>query len=235
VKYTDIAIEMGQKRINALVRAGRKLPDTATQIGNQADPTPNITVNASIYNSDPIITAERLASSRVTFSDTEDNIPIRARPAIIVESTPGSDEATQLCPKGADIVPGTKQEIQLESLDEFPTNPKLKRIHTNKVYDAEYTIDVEFLKHVIQVLIENHGIVLTAGDVKRIVSYFGDVRVKVKKQVVKVRDADVGCCTGSIDREAVVEVIKKVVLNSLNVVKHIPELVEFLGSIGITI
>jgi hypothetical protein len=194
-----------------LVRAGRKPPVVTSQIGNQADPTTNITVN-TLFSGISHIPAPPESAPQITIRADE---PFELKTLHLQEDPP---------PKAPEEDP------------EFPANPKLKRVHTNRIYDADYTIDCDFLKHVIAILISHYNIQLTRLDVQSIVSYFGEVAVKTKKQKIKVRDVDAasGSCGGAAAREEIVELIKKVSLNGLSIAKHIPDLLEFLKSIGIS-
>jgi hypothetical protein len=103
--------------------------------------------------------------------------------------------------------------------------------------EAEYIIDCDFLKHIINILIQNHSITVNKMDLDNILSYFGDVDVRTRKERIMEREVgESGCCGCSEKtRDKIIEVIQKVVLNGLSIAKHIPDLAEFLGSIGVSL
>jgi hypothetical protein len=101
--------------------------------------------------------------------------------------------------------------------------------------EAEFIIDVAFLRHVIHILITHHQLTITKHDIEAIMTHFGEVDVRTKKQRVHERSADVSCCGGSETHEKIIEVIKKVIVQGWNVAIFVPELVSFLGDLGITL
>jgi hypothetical protein len=115
-------------------------------------------------------------------------------------------------------------------------NPKLHRFRAKRSDELEVVVDVEALTHIIHVLVDNHSIAVTPKDLEDILSYWGDPTVKTEQVVVKSRGVSTGhsCCSMTDDqREEVVETIKSVALNGLNLVKALPDLVTFLGKLGL--
>jgi hypothetical protein len=120
-------------------------------------------------------------------------------------------------------------------LEEFNTNPQLRRFRVKRIEEVEFVVDVEFLEHLIRVLIERHNIVVDAEDVEAIMSYFGECVVKTHEERIMTRGVDVGCCGCSkAEQEKVMKVVKSVVVNGLNLVKHVPALLEFMRGIGLS-
>jgi hypothetical protein len=123
-----------------------------------------------------------------------------------------------------------------ESNEEFDVNPKLCKFKVKRMDEQEYVIDVEFLVHVIKVLVENHNITITPADVEEMLSQFGDVSVKTQQQTYTTRDVEPTCCgMSSKQQEHVMSVIKSVALNGMNLAKHLPEMLTFLTKIGVPI
>jgi replication initiation and membrane attachment protein DnaB len=121
-----------------------------------------------------------------------------------------------------------------EEVDEFPQNPKLRRFRAKQLSEAEYIADCEFLRNIIKVLIDNHNISITPEDLQMIFGYWGEVVINTKVEHYTTRDPDVGCCGCSkAQQEKAVEVVKSILLNGLNVAKSLPDVVQFLGKLGI--
>jgi hypothetical protein len=121
--------------------------------------------------------------------------------------------------------------------DDLVENPKLKRFRAKQLNQVEYTVDVAFMENVIRVLIDNHGITITPKDIRDILAPFGDAVVKTQMIPVESRGVeDLNCCGCSKkQQQEAVEVVKSIALNGLSLVKHIPDLLGFLGKIGISI
>jgi hypothetical protein len=119
-------------------------------------------------------------------------------------------------------------------LEEFNTNPQLRRFRAKRIEEVEFVVDVEFLEHVIRVLIERHNIRVEAEDVEAIMSYFGECVVKTKEERFTTRGVDVGCCGSKAEQEKAMKIVKSVVVNGLNLVKHVPALLEFMRGIGLS-
>jgi hypothetical protein len=95
-------------------------------------------------------------------------------------------------------------------------------------------VDVKFLKHVIRTLITNHDITTTPHDLECIMSYYGDVEIKTEKQVVKHRGIKKGMCT-KVDSDEVIDIVQKILVNGVNVVRKIPDFIEFIQSLGLSL
>jgi hypothetical protein len=123
--------------------------------------------------------------------------------------------------------------------DELDINPKLGRFRARQMDQVEYTVDAAFLENVIKVLIDNHNITITPHDIEAILSPFGECVVKAQLIPIQSRGVETvggGCCSCSDEqKQEAVEVVKNVVLNGLSLVKHIPDLLGFLGKIGVSI
>jgi hypothetical protein len=130
------------------------------------------------------------------------------------------------------------EKIETE-LEDFEQNPKLRVIKAKRFYDdKEVVIDVNFLIHVIKVLIQRYHIIICKKDVEEILSYFGTVEIGTKKQTIKTREVEpASCCGGmkNIDVETIIHIIKKIVLNGCNIGKYFPDLVTFLSDIGVNV
>jgi hypothetical protein len=122
-------------------------------------------------------------------------------------------------------------------LEEFEANPKLMRFRAKRTDDVEFIVDVEFLVHVIKVLVAKHSITITPDDIEEMLSYFGEVVVKTTQQTYMVRDAEEpGCCGMSkAQQERVMTVIKSAALNGLNLARNVPDMLGFLTRIGVSI
>jgi hypothetical protein len=120
--------------------------------------------------------------------------------------------------------------------EEYEANPKICKFKAKRADDHEYIVDVEFLVHVIKVIVENHNITFTPADVEEMLSGFGDVSVKTAQQTYMTRDVEPGCCgMTATQKEQVMTVIKSVALNGLNLAKHIPDMLSFSTKIGVSI
>jgi hypothetical protein len=126
--------------------------------------------------------------------------------------------------------------IELPEIEEYDANPKICKIKPKRTDEQEYIVDVEFLVHVIKVIVENHNITITPVDVEEMLSGFGEVSVKTVQQTYMERDVEPSCCgMTATQKEHVMTVIKSVALNGLNLAKHIPDLLSFLAKIGVPI
>jgi hypothetical protein len=122
---------------------------------------------------------------------------------------------------------------------EPPPGAAPHKFRAKQLSDVEYTADCEFMEHIVKVIVANHSIKITPQDIEDILSYFGEVNVKTQMVEVQSRDVDldVGCfgCGSAEQKKEAIEVVKSVVLNGLNVLKSLPDLVGFLGGIGVRI
>jgi hypothetical protein len=134
------------------------------------------------------------------------------------------------------IPPGTRRSMRITD-DEFEQNPKLRICREVERAIPEFTIDVSFLRHVISTILTRYNITLTKADIKEILSYFGEIELTTKKQVVKEREIVPSGCCGMTEKETekVIETIKKLYVEGVNIVKHVPTLIQFLNDIGIGI
>jgi hypothetical protein len=156
---------------------------------------------------------------------------------------PGPDRSIDSCSLHPAVMQSASGAIDAEparagqSVDSFDSNPKLKRFRAKRLDSAEYVVGLAFLEHVIKVLIENHSIVLTPTDTGDILQYFGDCVVNTRIEHCMNRDVDlddIGCCGCSeAQKETAIEVIKSVLLNGLNIAESLPDMVQFLGKLGI--
>jgi hypothetical protein len=125
----------------------------------------------------------------------------------------------------------------LHAADEiFEQNPRLRICREVERPPPEFIIDVEFLRHVINTILLRYNITLNNKDIKAILGYFGDVTIETRKQVIKERAiGEAGCC-GMTEKETekIIDTIKKLYVESINNIKHVPSLIEFLHNIGIS-
>jgi hypothetical protein len=91
-----------------------------------------------------------------------------------------------------------------------------------------------FLKHVINVILSNHHITTDISDLRDILSYYGDVDMRTSKEVVKTRGVKKGLC-GNVDVDEVMEIVSKILVNGVNIAKRVPELVEYIQQLGISL
>jgi hypothetical protein len=67
-------------------------------------------------------------------------------------------------------------------------------------------VDVNFLKHVIKILITNHHITTDHKDLSDILMYFGDVDIKAEQQHIKSRGVKNKRLCGNVDIDEVIEI-----------------------------
>jgi hypothetical protein len=224
-------------------RIGRKVGSQADQHASKAMNTNTITITNILPGS-----AERSSNPRFageTAPAAAPAAPLADEPAGL--RPPGLEETREArdgpkarheqhaetapnvpAPSGDDAASAAPEE-------EWEQNPPLKRVRARRIQEAEYIIDVAFLSHIIKTLIEHHGITITPADVETILSYFGEADVRTERQTLKTRGKKKkgGCCS-DIEPDEVIEVVKKVALNGLSIAKHIPDLLSFLSSVGIS-
>ena len=99
--------------------------------------------------------------------------------------------------------------------------------------DDRFVIDVGFLRHVITVLLSNHHIITTPTDVHDILSYYGNVDVRLQKQVLQHRSSGGLCC--NVDVDEVMEIVQKIIVNGVNIMKKVPDLISYLEGLGLQI
>jgi hypothetical protein len=160
----------------------------------------------------------------------------------------GTQELEMVC-RDCPAKPGSAAELQVEppgsiqatapaELEDLDENPKLRRFRAKQLNDVEYVADCDFLRNIIKVLIQNHSITITPQDIEAIFAVWGDVVVNTRIERFMERDIDVEpkCCGCSkAQQERTIEVIKSILLNGMNVVKTLPDVVKFLGGLGLAI
>jgi hypothetical protein len=125
-------------------------------------------------------------------------------------------------------------EIQVPDPLKTSDNIELRRFRQNQdVLDV--VVDVRFLKLVIKTLITNHNITTTPHDLECILSHYGDVEIKSDKQVVQHRGVKrTGLCT-NVDSDEVIDIIQKILVNGVNIIRKVPDFVQFLSELGLSI
>jgi hypothetical protein len=96
-------------------------------------------------------------------------------------------------------------------------------------------VDVRFLKHVIKTLITNHNIITTPHDLECILSYYGDVEIKTNKQVIQHRGVKKKSVCSDVDSDEVIEIVNKVLVNGVNIVRKVPDFIAFMQSLGLSL
>jgi hypothetical protein len=154
------------------------------------------------------------------------------------EATPPAAGIDPLCSVREVELPEIRDDVDIvfhQPSEEYDANPKICKFKAKRADDHEYIVDVDFLVHVIRVIVENHN-TLTPIDVEEMLSGFGEVSVKTQQQTYMTRDVEPGCCgMSATQKEHVMTVIKSVALNGLNLAKHIPDMLSFLTKIGVSI
>jgi hypothetical protein len=174
---------------------------------------------------------------------SQTNISIRNFVGALPTEPLTTSEAVVLGTAGDNVVDSLTQIQVPDSLktsefkrDEPPTDDiELRRFRQNQeVFDI--VVDVRFLKQVIKTLIANHHITTTPHDLECILSLYGDVEVKTDKQVVQHRGIKKkkGVCS-EVDADEVIEIVEKVLVNGINIVKKLPDFVQFLSSLGLNL
>ena len=114
-----------------------------------------------------------------------------------------------------------------------PVDVEPKRFAVQNYACADFIVSVGFLKHIIAVLVRNHSITTDAKDLNDILSYFGEVDMRVS--AVQHRSVkNKGWCS-NVDIDDIVEVVQKVLVNGVNIIKRVPDFVEYLQQLGIAI
>jgi hypothetical protein len=219
-----MASRVGRPVVKTLVKARGVIPDVSSN-QNKNDSTTNLTVN--VFG---------------TSADVSDAIPLGSiieLPTVAVESESRDIELKPVPPAAAAATPIEQSSLELHEIESFDQNPKLKRFKARTLREAEFNIDVAFLRHVIQTLIVNHNITITAVDVQAIMSFFGPVEMRTsRKHIIEREPPEPKClCFGGSERttDKVVEVVKKVIVQGVNIAKYVPALVEFMTQLGITL
>ena len=147
---------------------------------------------------------------------------ILATPACVVDSLAEIQVPTEL--KSTDCADGPPTD-----------NPEFKRFRFRATDQLEFAADVRFLKHVIKTLIENHHITTDVKDLNDVLSYYGDVEVRTDRQVVQHRGVKRAGLCSSVDADEVIDIVQKVLVNGVNIVKRVPDFVQFLSELGLTL
>jgi hypothetical protein len=218
-----MATRVGRPVVKTVVKARGVIPDVSSN-QNKNDSTTNLTVN--VFG---------------TSADVSDAIPLTS----IVELPITAVEAEQ--PRDVEHAPipplppspVVETSLELHEIESFDQNPKLKRFKARTLREAEFNSDVAFLRHCIQTLIVQHGITITAADVESIMGFFGPVEMRTsRKHIIEREPPEPTClCFGGSERttDKIVEVVKKVIVQGVNIAKYVPALVEFLTELGISL
>jgi hypothetical protein len=159
---------------------------------------------------------------------------MRVAPKPGIDALASEQELDMICREAEP--PENIQATASAETEDFDENPKLKRFRAKQLNQVEYTVDVAFMENVIRVLIDNHDITITPKDIRDILTPFGDVVVKTQVMSVQNRSVeDLNCCGCSKKQQEAAQVVKSIALNGLSLAKHIPDLLGFLGKIGISI
>jgi hypothetical protein len=186
--------------------------------------------NSNTHESSNNIFVQVFGQSSADVSDAIPLGPVTEVPII-------AEESKELEPKP----PIQRQSMALELEDigkdsDLVDNANLKRFRAKRADALELTIDVEWLKHLIHVLIENHSITITPKDVHDIMVFFdADCEIRIKKKVVVERDVGEPRCCGTTEheRQIIVETIQKIIVSGLNLIKTAPQFITFLSELGI--
>jgi hypothetical protein len=172
---------------------------------------------------------------------SESNEGLKLPPLSVLESLE-PEPITELEPTPPAKVERRSQAIEsleLHEIESFDQNPKLKRFKARTLREAEFNVDVEFLRHCIHTLIVKHNITITTVDVEAIMSFFGPVEIRTsRKHIVEREPREPKCgCFGGSERttDRIVEVVKKVIVQGVNIAKYVPALVDFLTELGISL
>jgi hypothetical protein len=145
-------------------------------------------------------------------------------------------------PRNIDIVPtpgfDALGSVQADDSDDivYESNPKLRRFKAKRSDQLEIVIDVAFLQHIIKTIIENHGVVLSPKDTEDILGYFGECVVKTEHVAVLPRGAEEPRCGCSKkQQQEFMDVVKSVLLNGMKLGTQMPQFVQFLGNLGLSI
>jgi hypothetical protein len=217
---------MTQRIGRAIAKAKGVIPDVQSSQNSNSNDT-NIFLQAIF----PRTSAEVSESGEVAPA-----LPVIAHvvapPVIPEEIAQGISE-----PKAVEV-PAAELELHDLETESYDQNPKLKRFRAKTVREAQFDVDVEFLRHVIHVLFEfitAHGLSLSSQEIRACMSFFGEVEVRTsKRKIIERGTEDVGCCSPK-QQERIIEVVKKVLVLGVNVAKYCPELVAFLADLGIAL
>jgi hypothetical protein len=126
------------------------------------------------------------------------------------------------------------ESVQIQDVLETPSDNIDIRSFDVKSDDVKnIVVDTGFLKHVISVLISNHGITTDVKDLEDIFGYYGDVEIKTQKQYVQKRGTKKRGICSNVDLDDVIDVVQKVVVNGINILKKVPDFIGYLETLGI--
>jgi hypothetical protein len=242
------------RRTQALFRGA--IPTSASQSSGVATSDPRVIVNnvfsPQISNADAsdggmLELHSPLVGHSATAPLSTLTLPV-TRDVTTPVTTSGDDDVTipdVVTPEVTEHTATAQHEAQprppheLEDLDgDLVDNANLKRFRARNTRNAEFTINVDFLKNVIRVLLTNHSITITSQDIHDIMAFFGEVEIRTKKRKIVEREVDpeAGCCgLSKQQKESIIEVIQKILVLGINISKYCPQLVEFLHELGINI
>jgi hypothetical protein len=214
-----------QRKFRAgVIRTGQTGPSQSAQNQSESRNANVIHINTYVDRSGEVSESHEVAATPII-----PRPPVEAAPPPVVELAVITEPATST---------GDLEHIETE-LEEFNQNPKLKVIKARRFYDdAQVVIDVQFLIHVIKVLIERYRNTVSKEDMEAVMSHFGEVEITMKRGVVKERAIEPASCCGGmreISVDKVITIIKKIVVNGINVAKYFPDFIAFLGEIGVSV
>jgi hypothetical protein len=257
------SFKAGRKEPKTVLYTEKRLPGQSSQIHNASTSSaishPSVIVNNFVSGEMSESGREIFAGSpdlRIRRSETEpetSGIPINTIPEGLnseplenAEEKPDTakmerlDETPTIEPKADTSFkvspPGPRRSVKITD-EEFEQNPRLRICREVEVAPPEFIIDVSFLRHVITTILTRYNITLANKDIQGILAYWGDVTIETRRQVIKERTAgEPGCCgISEKEIEKIVETIKKLYIEGVNVIKHVPALIKFLSDIGINI
>jgi hypothetical protein len=232
-----MATRVGRPIVRSMVKAKGVIPDVQTT-QNASESTNNICVgfgnSADVSDAGPLAPIVEVATPEpvepaVRSTESE----LRSAETVVPVEELQPKPPTSRIQRQSQVVESSLELHEIESWDE---NPRLKRSKARNLREAEFTIDVAFLRHVIQTLITRHEITITSQDVHDIMAFFGDCEIRTSKRKVVERGVDGGClCFSAKDTERIIEVVKKVLVLGVNIAKYCPDLMAFLNELGITL
>jgi hypothetical protein len=204
-------------------------------------------------NSDPRVIVTNVFSPQISTADASDggNLDFNVSPLVYPPIAPAVTEQIHNIVTEPIITkdveeqylkpepPKATNEIELEALDsDLVDNAKLKRFRAKRADNVEITIDVNWLKHVIHVLLVNHSVTVTAADIHDFMAYFDeDCEIRTRKRKIVERDIEPNRCCGFTEkqREKIIEVIDKIIVSGLNLIKTAPKFIAFLSELGLSL
>jgi hypothetical protein len=181
------------------------------------------------------------AQSLPTLPPRDSPLKTSCEPAVL--GTPKTDDEPELVMYVADSLAQPPPALKTSTFDGEPEveelceNVELRRFRQRATIETSFVIDVAFLRHVIATLIRNHNIATTNDDLRDVLAYFGDVELRMEKQVVKSRAPKKSgmCGCADVDVDDIIEVVGKVLVGGVNLAKKMPAFIEFLAGLGLSI